>query len=87
MNTKLLQNLIDTSIISFTLTDGTVVAGETASNIRHELVSVYKVGKLPAIGTKFGLLLSELGMTKGRGKREGFGKVLDIYFYKERPDV
>lgn len=80
MDKKALQAMLTTSIVSFTLTDGTVVEGETPSNIRHELVSTHKVRKLPPVGTVFGELLKEAGMKKGRGKRDGAGRVLDIYY-------
>ncbi|MFY0658841.1 MAG: hypothetical protein JXR12_19070, partial [Neptunomonas phycophila] len=82
MNKIKLSELVDQSIISFTLTDGTVVQGETASNIRHELVSTHKVRGLPQVGTAFGLMLNELGLTKGTGKRDGAGRKLDIYYKK-----
>ena len=86
MEKQALQAMLSSSIISFTLTDGTVVNGETPSNIRYELVSTHKVRKLPPISIKFGLLLDEMGMKKGRGQRDGYGKTLDIYYVDPKPN-
>ena len=74
------EKLLPQCLCSFTLVDGTVVEGETASNIRHVLVSCLKIRNLPPIGTTFGCMLERCNMKMGKGKRDDYGKQIAIYY-------